>query len=195
MATTRPEGYMGIGQLTAPNTFFIRKFRFTFELRPKCPGLQPVDVWFVKTVSMPKYNFEETQLDFLNARAWIPGKITTDPLTLTYLGVAPNRPESSALMSYLNSVYKFTDPFRPMGGNLQDYGADGTLTRYDGCGNRIDEWEFTDLWAQDIDFGGEGDYSSSDIYDITLQMRYSEFTYFPICGQINSVSCCTGCNG
>lgn len=188
---------MGIGNLMDPNVVYKRKFRWTFTLTPKCPGLAKVPPSFVKLASRPNISFDETELNFLNAKAWIPGKASVETMTVTYLDVSAKRPEAQALYAYLGSVYSFqadgTKGFdRKMGSSVGDYTTAGDLVMYDGCGTPIETWHFEDLWPQVINFG-DVDYTSSDTCDIELTFRYSQFTYTSHCGDVPFVQCCTGC--
>jgi hypothetical protein len=135
----------------------------------------------------------KTELNFLNSKAWIPGKASYETMTITYIDVAPTRRESANLYAYLGSVYQFHNSDRKMGSAVRDYTATGTLTLYDGCGTPIEDWQFEDLWPQAINFG-DLDQSSSDTVDIELTMRYSKFTYNPRCGNVDWGICCSGCS-
>jgi hypothetical protein len=195
MASSYNLGYMGIGALMDQDTVFKRKFRWTMYLQPNCPQLanRDIDVWFVKVASRPSISFDETELNFLNSKAWIPGKASYETMTITYIDVAPTRRESANLYAYLGSVYQFHNSDRKMGSAVRDYTATGTLTLYDGCGTPIEDWQFEDLWPQAINFG-DLDQSSSDTVDIELTMRYSKFTYNPRCGNVDWGICCSGCS-
>ncbi len=185
-------GYMGIGQLLEKDVVFKRKFRWTLSLKPRCSKLSEIDVWFVKVASRPNISVDETELNFLNEKAWIPGKVSYETMTVTYVDVAPNRSESRALYQWLGAVYQFHNQNRKMGTRIDDYAARGQLTLFDGCGQPIERWDFDDLWPQAINFG-DLDYTSSDTVDIELTLRYSRFTYTPICGKFDFNECCTPC--
>jgi hypothetical protein len=189
-------GYMGIGQLMSPDVVYNMPFRWSFYLQPNCPKLNPVDVWFVKTAGLPKYDAEEIQLDFLNAKAWIPGKITYSTIDVTYLDVAKNRVEAANLYAYIAALSNFNNPNRIQGSSVQDYTATGTIVRFDGCGTAIESWYFTDLWTKAVDFGGGGglDYSKgTEPSTVTLTFRYSQFSYTALCGTVPFTACCTSC--
>ena len=76
---------MGIGRLGFQNTVFKRKFRFTFELEDICGG-KKVPKHYVKVASRPNLSIEETEINFLNAKTWIPGKASWETMTVTYGG-------------------------------------------------------------------------------------------------------------
>lgn len=183
---------MGIGQLGFNNLIFKRKFRFTFALQNIC-GSQSVPPYYVKVASRPNLEIEETEINFLNAKTWIPGKASWQTMTVTYLDVATA--DQAPLFSWLASVYNFTNPVTlQMGSARSDYTATAILNMYDGCGQLLETWQMTDVWPTGINFG-EVDYSSSDICEIELTLRYSNVTYTPVCPHFAIQSCCTPCGG
>jgi hypothetical protein len=184
-------GNMGINRLGDPSVVFKRKFRWTFAVKPLC-GTGDIDPWFVKVASRPNLSIDETELNFLNEKMWIPGKVTYETMTVTYVDVAPKEPSSANLYKWLGSVYQFWNPNRKMGTNVTQYGASATLMLYDGCGKGIERWDFSDMWPQAINFG-DLDMSSSDTVDIELTLRYSKFTYTALCGNVSFQECCAGC--
>ena len=190
MATTATMP-MGIGELGFNNLVFKRKFRFTFELQNICGGLS-VPQWYVKTAHRPSVEVDETELNFLNAVTWLPGKARWQTMTVSYIDVASDN--LGPLYSWLCSVYNFSDPINlQMGSQRQDYTATGILKIWDGCGQLIETWIMQDVWPKAIDFG-DLDYASSDFLTIDLTMRYSQVRYIPSCPAFEIVSCCTPCS-
>ncbi len=181
---------MGIGQLGFKNLVFKRKFRFTFELFDIC-GSKSVPKHFIKLAARPNLAIEETEVNFLNARTYIPGKATWEQITVTYVDVATA--DAKPLFDWLASVYNFTDPVNlQMGAVRADYSATGLLKLWDGCGNIVESWELKDLWPTSINFG-DLDYASSDECTIELSLRYSEVKYVNFCPGFVIEPCCTGC--
>lgn len=181
---------MGIGQLGFSNLIFKRKFRFTFELQDICGG-QKVPSYYVKTASRPNLTIEETELNYLNAKTWIPGKGAWETMDVTYYDVATA--DAGPLFSWLASVYNFTNPITlEQGSRRSDYTATAILKMWDGCGQLIETWTMKDVWPTSIKFG-DVDYSSSDICEIALTLRYSQVTYKPECPTFPITNCCTPC--
>ena len=182
---------MGIGQLGFKNLRFKRKFRFTFELFDICGG-KSVPQHYVKIASRPNLSVEETELNFLNAKTWIPGKASWESMTVTYLDVATV--EAKPLFDWLASVYNFTDPVNlQMGSSRQDYAANAVLKLWDGCGSLMEVWQMQNVWPTSVNFG-DLDYSSSDICEIELTLRYSDVSYVNVCPGFSINPCCTPCN-
>jgi tail tube protein gp19 len=182
-------GNMGIGMLGDPSTQFKRKFRFLFGMT-YCNGSGTVGASFVKTASRPSISIEETEINFLNEVSWIPGKAKWETIDVTYLDA--NDDTTSDLFSWLASVYDFTNPCRNMGSKQIDYAGEANLVMLDGCGNPIERWVMGNVWPTSIKFG-ELDYSSSDIAEIQLTLRYSQVSYTNYCGDQPEPCGCSGC--
>lgn len=184
---------MGIGPLGFKNIVFKRKFRFTFTINNICGDAgKIIPEHFVKVASRPNLAIEETELNFLNAKTWIPGKAAWETITVTYIDVATldNKP----LFDWLASVYNFTDPIRlQMGGKRSDYSGTGVLKMWDGCGVLLETWVMDDLWPTSVNFG-DLDYAASDEATIELTLRYSSVAYKAECPQFPITPCCTGCD-
>ena len=181
---------MGIGQLGGNDLIFKRKFRWTFRFENICQSLQ-VPEHFVKMAARPNLTIEETEINFLNAKTWIPGKASWETITLTYYDVATR--DNANLWNWLASVYNFTNPVSlEMGANRNQYAGRGILVLYDGCGTPLERWQLDDAWPQAINFG-ELDYSSSEEATIELTLRYSQVRYQSLCPTFAPVPCCSGC--
>lgn len=181
---------MGIGELGFSNLIFKRKFRYTFQLQDICGGLS-VPEYYVKTAARPNLEVEETEINFLNAKTWIPGKASWQTMNVTYLDVATS--DAAPLYSWLASIYNFTNPVTLEQGSMRkDYTATGILKIFDGCGQLLETWTMKNMFPTSIDFG-DMDYSSSEICEIVLTMRYSDVTYVSSCPQFAINPCCTPC--
>lgn len=179
MAFAQINGNMGINRLGDPSIIFKRKFRWTLALSPLA-GSGDIDPWFVKVASRPSMTIDTTELNFLNEKMWIPGKVTYEAMNVTFLDVAPKEPASANLYKWLSLVFQYNALTRQMGGSIQNYAAAGQLTMYDGCGKPIERWNYSDLWPASIKFG-DLDYGSSDVVNVELSLRFTRFTYEPLC--------------
>ena len=178
---------MGIGHLGGPTLVFKRKFRWTFEIKEICGG-KNVPKHFVKIAGRPNISIEETEINYLNAKTWVPGKATWETITVTYYDVATN--DNQPLWNWLASVYNFTDPVKSQQGKHRtDYSGTGLLTLFDGCGVELEVWTMRDVWPQAINFG-ELDYSSSEEATIELTLRYSQVSYESLCPAFTPQPCC-----
>lgn len=181
---------MGIGQLGGDSVVHKRKFRWTFAVERQ-NGRVPAS--FVKMAARPNIQIEETEINFLNAKTYIPGKGTWEQITVTYYDVAViGGRGNEELWSWLASVYNFLDNEALTQSSVRRcYGGTGICTLYDGCGNELEEWRLFDCWPTSINFG-ELDYSSSEEVTIEVQLRYSNVKYTNICGNPPKPECC-GC--
>ena len=191
---------MGLGNLAAGNIAFKRKYRWTMQLITHCDG-QEIPEYYVKTANRPQITIEETEINFLHGKFWIPGKATWEAMTITYYDVSQKSGNgNNALFSWLAATYNFTDSaglhqstLRGANGSKDGgYGCDGTLTLYDGCGTGLEQWTLNGMWPQSINFG-ELDYSSSEECTIEVTTRYDTAKYEPLCGGTFSL-CCLGCD-
>lgn len=80
---------MGLGALANPGLVFKRKFRWTLAIQFCLTGtIQTVPEEFVKVGARPQLDVEETEINYLNGKFWIPGKVTPQTMTVTYYDVA-----------------------------------------------------------------------------------------------------------
>jgi len=184
-------GTAGIGD---PLVVFKRKFRWTLEIfGQNCPFHIPP--WFVTVAARPNISFDETEINFLNDKTWIPGKATWESITVTMLDVGGAGASNDGVQIYkwLLSVFDFRSPTHKfMSSNIAGYAGTAILTMWDGCGTEMETWTFDDAWPQAVNFG-DLDYSSSDIANIELTMRYSKVSFRPGCGANLEFCGCTGC--
>lgn len=182
---------MGIGELGQPGTIIKRKFRYTVEWNTPA-GLVPRH--FVKLAGRPQLDLDETEIHFLNAITWIPGKGRWSPLSVTYIDVAHSQMQS--LYDWVASVYdfnKYADSGHLPQSEKEGWAATGTISIYDGCGTELERWTLIDCFPQSINFG-DLDYGSSDECTIDLTIRFSK-------AKLEGISCvptprgiCVGCS-
>jgi hypothetical protein len=148
---------------------------------------------FVKVANRPQLEIGETEINFLNAVTWIPGKGRWQPMSVSYYDVT--HAEMANLYTWIGHVYNFQFYHGGEivgGGGLggvgaaaansnanhlpqsekEGYAAKGILKVLDGCGNDLEHWELTDCWPQSINWGDLG-YENSDECTIDLTVRYS----------------------
>lgn len=183
---------MGIGVIGQPDITFKRKFRWTFSIYGFCNNITNIiPEHFVQTSGRPNISIEETEINHLNGKMWIPGKASWETITVTYIDVAHE--DMLPLWNWLATVYDFTDPINLRQGTRIDWDATGILNMYDGCGTLLERWELKHLWPQSINFG-DLDYSSSDTANIELTLRYWDVSYRSFCPPFQPVPCCNGCD-
>jgi hypothetical protein len=192
---------MGMDALGGDDIVFKRKFRWTLQLKTNCNNGN-IPPYFVKVASRPNLTIDETEINFLNSKMWIPGKASWETITVTLYDLAGSGASqgNASLYSWLatnydfvNATYKQSSKKGAVGGGAGGgYACTAYLDLFDGCGKNIESWQLDNAWPQAVNFG-ELDYSSSDEVNIELTLRYSEVKYISHCpsGQINP--CCAGC--
>jgi hypothetical protein len=204
MATVGPFAtqQMGIGSMSeAQNLIFKRKFRWTFAVSDICGGKYNIGSQYVKVANRPSITFDETEINYLQGKMFIPGKATFETISVTYYDVHQNTDSSILnLYNWIATVYDFLGPqgtvFNPRMSAYANgdggYGGTGVLTLYDGGGNSLEEWKLSQCWPQSVNFG-DLDYSSSDECNIELTLRYTFAKWTNLCNGKQPDPCFVGC--
>lgn len=140
---------------------FKRKFRWTIEGETPKGKLEPL---FVKVAARPNPEIEETEINFLSAKTWIPGKVATNWEKVTCTAFDVNGDFCTAIFPLLP-----TDDKEPAPEQLGKF----TLNLYDGCGCLIESWDMSGAYISKIAFG-ELDYSSSEETTIEFDISYKK---------------------
>ena len=178
---------MGIGALGAPGVIIKRKFRWVFAMSTPCGNIPGI---YCRSASRPSLEVESTQIDFLNATTWVPGKGRWQPITVSFIDVADI--QMQGLYNWIATVYNFTDPVGLSQGEKADWNGTAFLNMLDGCGNVLETWGLGSCFPTSINFG-DLSYESSDLATIELTLKFSEVSYVSNCGVKQISPCCTGC--
>lgn len=184
---------MGLGALGLGATQFKRKFRWTLAISPKCPNYQTglIGPNFVKTAARPNFDIEEQELNFLNAKTWIAGKLTWQSITATFIDA--NAIEIKGLYEWIGMNAQLNDSINFwQGTSFNDYAATAELILYSGCGQPMELWSLDNVWPQAVNFG-ELDYTNNEEATIELTLRYDKVKYTGFCPQPNFNPCCSPC--
>jgi hypothetical protein len=188
---------MGMGVLGNPNTIFKRKYRWTFALETSCGKIPPT---IVKVANRPQLDIDDTEINYLHGKMWIPGKASWQTTSVTFYdimekGAANGQNDVTNLYKWLSSIYAFSNNVGlwqssvkgdgKVGSINTGYSGTATLNLYDGSGNVLEQWVLGHVWPQSISFG-ELDYASSDEATVEVTLRYSEVEYNP-----SSIDCAT----
>lgn len=185
---------MGIGSvgLGDPNLTLKKKFRWTFEVTG--PG-QYVPPYFCKAASRPSFSMEETQIDFLNAKAFVPGKVTWEEMTVTFLDAAGSiqGQPTEALYNWIARSYNFTNYINNfMNSKRSAYTSQILINLYDGCGSVVEYWMINDAWVKNAKFG-ELMMESNDNVEVELTLRFSQVRYYSVCPSMGIGNNCEPC--
>ena len=145
------------------NIVFKRKFRWTIEGETPTGKLEPL---FVKVAARPQLDIEETEINFLSAKTWIPGKQSWQEMTV--IAWETDKIHWDALQSTMHNLDEGECP--------PEKHSKFTLHLYDGCGCLLESWELSEAFISKIRFD-ELDHSASEQVDVELTMRYNKVVY------------------
>ena len=171
MATINDIGIPGVGTgILQPK--LKNKWRITFANLGGGVDSQPLSLQAI-TVTRPVLSFEEVQLDRYNSRAWVAGKHTFEPMTLTFeddvTGTA-----SQVLQEQLQKQQWLTGaegPWLATSGEGSLYKFVTYLDLMDGNEQVVEKWTVEGCWIQNIDYT-DLDYAASEAVQITTTLRY-----------------------
>lgn len=141
-----------------------------FEPKIKSRFMMNIDgipAYTIKTANRPQITFEEVQLDHINVRRFVKGKGVWQTLQITlYDPIVP-----SAAQSVMEWVRLSHESVTGRDGYSDFYKKDITFNVLGPVGDIIEEWKLKGAWIQDAQFG-DVDFTSSDVLDVTLTLRY-----------------------
>lgn len=141
-----------------------RKFRWILQI-------DGIDAFVMKTSARPQATFEETVIDYINAKRYISGKMSWNPMQVTmHDPIAPSAAQK--IMDWLRLNY---EPLTGRMGYATFYKKDITLKLLDPQGTVVELWDITGAWAMDINWG-DLDYASSDNAEIAFTIRFDNAT-------------------
>jgi hypothetical protein len=124
----------------------------------------------VVSVTRPSLTHDEVTLDAYNSRAYLAGKHSWEPITLTLrddINGTVTKHVASQLQKQLNQGLQSA----PTAG--RDYKFGIVIEQLDGSqpGLVIESWSLNGCFIQNVNYG-ENNYATSDVMQITLQIRY-----------------------
>lgn len=171
MATINDIGIPGVGSgILQPK--LKNRWRVTFANLGGGADSQPLSMQAI-TMTRPTLNFEEIQLDRYNSRAWVAGKYTFEPVTLTVeddvTGTA-----SQVINEQLQAqqwLIGAEGQWLAAAGEGAAYKFVGYLDLLDGNDQVIEKWTLEGCWLQNVDYT-DLDYSASEAVQINMTIRY-----------------------
>lgn len=151
-------------QLLANNFEPKRKFRWFLQI-------DGIDAFVLKTAARPQATFDETMIDYINAKRWIAGKMTWSPIAITmHDPIAPSAAQK--IMDWLRLNYEEVTGAM---GYASFYKKNISLKLLDPQGAVVELWDIQGAWPQDVNWG-ELDYASSDNAEIAFTLRFDHAT-------------------
>lgn len=195
---------MGIGRLGEPTLMIHRKKRWTFKVVAD-DGHEIVKEQFCKAESRPQLKVEEvevkkpdqnpaeeTEINFLSAKTWVPGKGTWDPITLRFSVKADEEglKENADFFGWLATVYDFAPGDGQLAGNILIRNDEADLDAkklkhtvllnlYDGCGVLLETWKMYGAFPKGVAFDN---FDYSDGYtNVELRLKFDRCVYESKC--------------
>jgi len=131
--------------------------------------------WMCKKVSKPAFTVSETEHVYLNHKFWYPGRVEWNTVSVTLAD--PVTPDAAETMMAIIDAAGYKLPLdQDMTVTISKKPAVEALNRVsiqqiDDKGNKIEEWDLVNAWIKDVKFG-ELDYTSDDMVDVELEIRY-----------------------
>lgn len=171
MSTINDIGIPGVGTgILHPKQ--KNRWRITFANLGGGTDSQPLSLQAI-TVTRPVLSFEEVQLDRYNSRAWVAGKYTFEPITLSFeddvTGTA-----SQVIQEQLQKqqwLIGAEGQWLAAAGEASIYKFVTYLDMMDGNDQITERWTVEGCWFQQVDYT-DLDYAASDAVLITATIRY-----------------------
>ena len=144
--------------------------------------------WLCKKVTKPSYSVTETTHEYLNHKFYYPGRLEWQTIDITLVD-----PVSPDAVSTINEIIKFSGYTPPESEldtlTINKSDAVAALGRvkiqqlgtrrpqgigpgeFVGTNQPVEEWILYNAWVKDVKYG-ELDYTSDDLTEITLTLRY-----------------------
>lgn len=171
MATINDIGIPGVGSgILQPK--LKNRWRVTFANLGGGADSQPLSLQAV-TLTRPVLSFEEVQLDRYNARAYVAGKYTFEPMTITF-----EDDVSSTATQVLQEQIQNQQFLIGAEGQWLAASGEGSLYKFvtyldllDGNEQVTEKWTVEGCFIQNIDYM-DLDYAASEAVQITVTLRY-----------------------
>ncbi len=171
MATMAEAGIPGVGTgILMPRL----QHRFRVQFSGIGGGAQGNDLAIqCVTASLPNLSFDEVQLDRYNSRAYVAGKHTWDPCTLSIESDITNKAESiiSSQLEAQQRLIGASGPWLNSEATASSYKFGTTISILDGNEGVVAMWKLEGCYIASCEFG-QVDFASSDKVMINLSLRY-----------------------
>jgi len=170
-----PDGDVGRGGILQPKL----KYRFRVITNDFGPTNEQKNLTQqVMTVTKPKLNFDEVQIDSYNSRAWIAGKHTWEMVTLTVRDDITN--SVSKMVGYqMQKQLNHFEQTSPAAGT--NYKFQMNIETLDGGNDVVQErWTLEGCWLQNVDYDSLDYAAGADMQIITMQVRFDNATLLDI---------------
>ena len=160
------------------------KFWASYESEPKRAyrfilNLDGQDSWTVTKVTRPSISITEASHQYLNHTFYYPGRVEYNTVSFTL--VDPLTPNSTARMLGIFGASGYSLPSKVAYNTIskkKSVSAMGTphIHTVNADGAIIESFSLINAWVKNVDFG-EFDYSSDDLINIGVELRYDYVKY------------------
>ena len=144
-----------------PNKFEPkRKNRWVF-------AIEGIDAFILKTASRPSFTIGEQEINFINAKRYVAGKMTFDSMSVTlHDPIAPSGAQQ--VMEWIRTHYESVSG---RAGYADFYKRDCQLKMLDPVGTVVELWDIKGAFLTNANFG-DLSYDAEDPADISLTIRF-----------------------
>jgi hypothetical protein len=125
----------------------------------------------MKIDNRPSLHIEETELEYLSSRIWIPGKASWQEMQLTYPDI-DGEDGSALFFRWVSEQYKETAQAPQWRAEL----VCAILRMHDGCGEVLEQWYLDEAVITALDFGSPI-YNSCMECELNVTIKYKEAEY------------------
>ncbi len=144
-----------------PNKFEPkRKNRWIF-------AIEGIDAFILKTAARPSFTINEQEINFINAKRYVAGKMTFDSLNVTlHDPIAPSGAQQ--VMEWIRTHYESVSG---RAGYADFYKRDCQLKMLDPVGTVVELWDIKGAFLTNANFG-DLSYDGEEPADISLTIRF-----------------------
>lgn len=129
--------------------------------------IEGIPSYLIHTAGRPKITFNPVEVHHINVKRKLKGKPDYDDISITiYDPIAPSG--TQAVMEWIRLSHE-AETGRD--GYSDFYKRDLTFNSLSPVGEKVDEWSLKGAWISNADFG-DGDWSSDELFGITLTLTY-----------------------
>ena len=144
-----------------PNKFEPkRKFRWIF-------AIEGIDAFLMKSAARPNFTIGEQEIQFINSRRYLAGKMSFDTLSVTiYDPIAP-----SGAQQVMEWIRTHSETVSGRAGYADFYKRDCQIKMLDPVGTVVELWDLKGCWLTAAQYG-DLDYTAEDPTEIALTIRF-----------------------
>jgi hypothetical protein len=138
-----------------------------------------IPAYTIKKVSKPSFTISESSHQFLNHTYYYPGRVEWSTISFTLVDPVNPDAASALLGKVMESGYqpalKDTDRDTLSKAGSLDALGEPKIIQIDEDGDPVETWTLHNAWIKDVKFG-ELDYSSDDMVEIQVELRFDYAT-------------------